>query len=247
MNNLNNKIYSSNNNLLLEVISDLQQIINNTHENVIIKRIRDIIIKMNFIVNDNKKNTELIINHILSLQNQINEMNKKFDQWNINNNININKQEIISDNGRFIGQVVNGLPEGKGIWYDNNGDRYEGDWKNGNFEGKGIYYWNNDEIYEGDFRNDKKEGKGIMYYHNGDRYEGEWKNGKSEGKGIYYYNKEPYKGDRYEGDYRNGKKEGKGIYYHHNGDRSMTDFYNDKPVGKHVKLTKNGEVKVKNY
>ena len=51
MNNLNNKIYSSNNNLLLEVINDLQQIINNTHENVIIKRISDIIVKMNFIVN----------------------------------------------------------------------------------------------------------------------------------------------------------------------------------------------------
>ena len=57
MYNLNNKIYSSNNNLLLEVINDLQQIINNTHENVIIKRISDIIVKMNFIVNDNKKNT----------------------------------------------------------------------------------------------------------------------------------------------------------------------------------------------
>ena len=66
MNNLNNKIYSSNNNLLLEVINDLQQIINNIHENVIIKRISDIIIKMNFIINDNKKNTSLIINHIIS-------------------------------------------------------------------------------------------------------------------------------------------------------------------------------------
>ena len=98
MYNLNNKIYSSNNNLLLEVINDLQQIIKNTHENVIVKRISDIIVKMNFIVNDNKKNNELIINHILSLQNQI---NKKFDQLNINNNININKQEIICDNGRL--------------------------------------------------------------------------------------------------------------------------------------------------
>ena len=84
MNNLNNKIYSSNNNLLLEVINDLQQIINNTHENVIIKRISDIIVKMNFIVNDNKKNTELIINHILSLQNQMNQMNKNIAQLNIN-------------------------------------------------------------------------------------------------------------------------------------------------------------------
>ena len=40
---LNGKIYSSNNNLLLSIINDLQQVINNTHDNLIIKRIGDII------------------------------------------------------------------------------------------------------------------------------------------------------------------------------------------------------------
>ena len=86
MNNLNNKIYSNNNNLLLGIVNDLQQIINNTHDNLIIKRIGDIINKMNFIINDNKKNTQLIINHISSLENKMNGLNKKFDQLNINNN-----------------------------------------------------------------------------------------------------------------------------------------------------------------
>ena len=28
-------------------------------------------------------------------------------------------------------------------------------------EGKGIYYYNNGERYEGDWKNDKREGKGI--------------------------------------------------------------------------------------
>ena len=55
MNNLNNKIYSNNNNLLLAIVNDLQQIINNIHDNLIIKRIGDIINKMNIIINDNKK------------------------------------------------------------------------------------------------------------------------------------------------------------------------------------------------
>ena len=55
MNNLNNKIYSNNNNLLLGIVNDLQQIINNTHDNLIIKTIGNIINKMNFIINDNKK------------------------------------------------------------------------------------------------------------------------------------------------------------------------------------------------
>ena len=101
----NNKIYSNNNNLLLGIINDLQQINNITHDNLVIKRIGDIINKMNFIINDNKKNTELIINHISILQNQ---MNKKFDELKFNNINQINNQELKYDDGRYIGQVVNG-------------------------------------------------------------------------------------------------------------------------------------------
>ena len=70
---MSNKIYSNNNNLLLGIINDLQQIINTSHDNLIIKRIGDIIIKMNYIINENKKNTELIINHISSLKISINK------------------------------------------------------------------------------------------------------------------------------------------------------------------------------
>ena len=55
MYNFYNKKYSNNNNLLLEIVNDLQKIINNTHDNKIIKRIGDIINKMNLIINDNKK------------------------------------------------------------------------------------------------------------------------------------------------------------------------------------------------
>ena len=74
--NLNNQIYSNNNNLLLGIINDLQQIINSTQDNLAIKRIGDVIIKMNYIINENKKNTKLIINHIASLQNQLSEIIK---------------------------------------------------------------------------------------------------------------------------------------------------------------------------
>ena len=45
MNNLNKQIYSNNNNLLIGIVNDLQQIINNTHDNLIIKAIGNIIIK----------------------------------------------------------------------------------------------------------------------------------------------------------------------------------------------------------
>ena len=137
---LNNKVYSNNNNLLFGIINDLQQVINNTNDNLIIKRIGDIITKMNFIINENRKNTQLIIDQIALLhnqnaqvQNQLAKMDKKFDKLNINN---INNQEIRYNNGnrlRYVGQVVNGLPEGKGIVYYPNGERYEGDWRNNKY------------------------------------------------------------------------------------------------------------------
>ena len=129
-----------------------------------------------------KKNTQLIINHISSLENRL---NKRFDQLNINNN-QLNNQVINYDNGRYVGQVINGLREGKGIEYFQHepfkGDRYEGDFRNDNKEGKGIYYWNDGGRYEGNYRNHLMEGKGILYFNNGDRYEGDYLNGEPIGK-----------------------------------------------------------------
>ena len=175
MNNLDNKIYSNNNNLLLGIVNDLQQIINNTHDNLIIKRIGDIINKMNFIINDNKKNTQLIINHISSLENKImNGLNKKFDQLNINNN-QLNNQIVNYNYGRYVGQIINGLREGKGTYYFNNGNRYEGDWRNGNKEGKGIFYFNDGDKYKGNWKNDEREGKGIYFFNSGTIYEGDFR------------------------------------------------------------------------
>ena len=58
---------------------------------------------MNYIINENKKNVQLIRNDISSLYNKL---SRKFDELNINNNI-INK-EIKYKDGRYVGQVVNG-------------------------------------------------------------------------------------------------------------------------------------------
>ena len=114
---------------------------------------------MNNIINENKKNLELIKNDILSL------INKWFDEINFND-----KKELKLDDGsKYIGQARNGVPEGKGIRYVYNGNIYKGDFKNGKMEGKGIYYWTNGDRYEGEFINNKKEGKGIEfeYYNDG--------------------------------------------------------------------------------
>ena len=78
---LNNQTYSNNKNILIGIINELQQISNSSLENLTIKRINDIIIKMNFIINENKKNIGLIMNQFTILQN-------KFDQLNQNLKIN---------------------------------------------------------------------------------------------------------------------------------------------------------------
>ena len=157
----NNQIYSNNNNILLEIIDDLQQIVDSSQDNLMIKRIGDIIIKMNSLINENKKNMELIMNQYSKLENKMNQLlNQKSD---INNH-----QELKYKNGRYVGQVVNGLREGKGIEYYNNGNRYEGDFRNDKREGNGIYYYNNGEREMGDYCNDKQIGKHVKLNKNGD-------------------------------------------------------------------------------
>ena len=153
---LNNQAYANNNNILLGIINELQQIINYSHEDLIIKRISDIIIKMNFFFNENKKYYESIMNQFVNLENKLNQINQNIKINNINN-----KQELKFSNGRYVGQVVNGLREGKGILYWNNGYKYDGDWNNDKAEGKGICYYNDGNRYEGNLINNKAEGKGI--------------------------------------------------------------------------------------
>ena len=53
--NLNNKIYSNNNNLLAEIINDLNQLMNQSKDELIIKTLGIIINKMNNIIEENKK------------------------------------------------------------------------------------------------------------------------------------------------------------------------------------------------
>ena len=93
-------------------------------------------IKINNIINENKKNIELLRKDISILYDKL---SKQLNDLKINNK---NNQEIKYNNSgrnRYIGQVLNGVPEGKGIMYWNNGDRYEGDWKNDERKGKEIF------------------------------------------------------------------------------------------------------------
>ena len=141
--NLINKIFSNNNNILNNIINELQQIKDDSQEKKTIKRLSDIIIKMNTIINENIKNKVLIRNDISKLYEQ---MNKQFNELKINHTINNQEIKYDLDNNnktikrlKYIGQVLNGIPEGKG-----------------------IMYWNDDDRMMGDYLNDKPIGKHVM-------------------------------------------------------------------------------------
>ena len=122
---------------------------------------------MNFIINENKKNHESIMNQLTILQNKFDQLNQKMNINNINNQKEL-KGITNGHNWRYVGQVINGLREGKGIEYYNSGNRYEGDYRNGKREGKGIYYYNNGDREMGDFYNGKGIGKHVLLKKNGE-------------------------------------------------------------------------------
>ena len=156
--NLNNELYSNNNKILLEIINDLNQLKNYHNDNLSINILGKVINKINYIINENKKNFQLIRNDIYLL-------NKKIDNLSINN---INRQELQYKDGKYIGQAINGKANGKGIWYGFNGDRYEGDWRNGEKDGKGIFYFPNGDRRVGDFSNGKEIGLHVRITKNGE-------------------------------------------------------------------------------
>ena len=145
--NINNKITPNNNNILQEIINDINQLMNYSKDNFILKSLVNIIDKINYMFSENKKNLELTRNY------NINTLDNKFSQISINPKT---IQEIKVKDGKYIGKCVNGIA-GKEICYFINGDRYEGNMKNNIKEGKGIYYFINGDRYEGDFRNNLKD------------------------------------------------------------------------------------------
>ena len=124
----------------------------------------------------------------------------------VNGEIN-NGEMLIKNKFKYIGDVVNNIPNNKGIIYNFSGKYiYEGDFINGVMEGDGIIKYSDGTYYEGQFRNDKYQGKGKIVFKNGGSYEGDFNNNLIHGKGKYIYPG----GKIYEGDFQNGMKHGFG-------------------------------------
>ena len=54
--------------------------------------------------------------------------------------------------GKYVGEIENGKPNGHGIYTSPNGNKYEGEWKVGEIHGQGIYTYSNGNKYEGEWK-----------------------------------------------------------------------------------------------
>lgn len=124
------------------------------------------------------------------------------------------------NDGKYIGEIENGKPHGKGIIYysvleankevsEEDKEQYQGEWKNGLPHGQGILYYMNGSRYEGTWKDGKKNGQGTYYWMDGELYEGSWENDFINGYGTYYYRN----CSKYEGHWKDNRYHGQGTYY----------------------------------
>eukprot|EP00667_Euglena_gracilis_P004722 EG_transcript_4750 len=163
--------------------------------------------------------------------------------------------------GVYVGDAVNGVPEGTGTYTYDNGDVCWGEFHNGMMQGRGTFKYANGDVYEGEFKDDKPHGYGVFTFKEGAVYEGEFQEEIMEGKcKMRYSDGRVYEGqmhkdkrhgfgkmtmpngDYYEGEWQNGKKHGKGLYRFANGDTYDGDYVDDVKQGNGMFRWANGDV-----
>ena len=117
-------------------------------------------------------------------------------------------ETITYSNGKYVGDVVNGVPNGYGTFTLAKGDKYVGEWKNGKYYGQGTLTFPNGDKYVGEFKDDEFQGQGTYTYQHGETYVGEFKDSKYHGQGTGTLPD----GSKYVGEWKNGNPLN-GIHY----------------------------------
>ena len=75
----------------------------------------------------------------------------------------------------YTGDLVAGIPQGKGKLVWPNGNTYEGDWQNGAAHGRGVMTWKElKNTYAGEWKKWKRHGYGTYTYADGKKLSGRW-------------------------------------------------------------------------
>ena len=111
---------------------------------------------------------------------------------------------------RYVGSFANGMYNGKGTMFFDNGVFLSGEWKNGKLNGKGSFLSENGVLYIGDFVNGVKEGRGILFYKDNGIMMGGFSNDKMTGRGYQIFADGSVISDAI---YRADKRNGTGYQY----------------------------------
>jgi hypothetical protein len=100
----------------------------------------------------------------------------------------------------YEGEVLNGVPHGRGTLVYPNGLMFEGSWNAGRETGWGVLCGADDEpIWAGEVVDGVPHGSGALFYSNGDSYAGAWKEGLPHGRGCLEMSSGNYDGAWVEG------------------------------------------------
>ena len=80
--------------------------------------------------------------------------------------------------GKYVGEIALGKPNGLGTYDFSNGDRYEGEWRGGRRHGNGTYTYQDGSKYVGEWKNNINHGRGTFTSADGRKFVGEFKENK---------------------------------------------------------------------
>jgi len=112
------------------------------------------------------------------------------------------------ENGVYTGPLVDGKPDGNGLFQYNDSSRYEGEFRKGSIEGRGRLSWPDGRVMEGHFLEGHLEGNGFCIWADGSRFDGGFKKGKMHGPGVFLW----ADGTRFEGLFEEGKRTSQGAW-----------------------------------
>ena len=77
--------------------------------------------------------------------------------------------------GKYVGEIALGLPNGLGTYDFSNGDKYEGEWRSGRRHGNGTYSYQDGSKYVGGWKYNNNHGRGTFTSADGSKFVGEFK------------------------------------------------------------------------
>ncbi|WP_223449081.1 MULTISPECIES: C13 family peptidase [Pseudomonas] len=170
----------------------------------------------------------------------------------------------LPDGGRYRGDLVNGLLQGKGRIDYPNGSWYAGEFDKGQWQGQGEWHGSNGEVYRGQFNQGLFDGQGVLTT-NASSYSGGFKAGRRYGEGTLKENGMSYRGEfkadqyaglgrleledgsSYQGQFARGKPNGEGQRGDGNGNQFTGHFVDGQLEGNGTFNSADGDIYVGSF